>query len=76
MDLAPVVAKEVELDEIRSRRAANGFSIALPAVAGYSESENVAMVFPKISRCVLLSPSIPSRELIRSFPRDRVNHSW
>ncbi|GAA5935793.1 uncharacterized protein JCM15063_001806 [Sporobolomyces koalae] len=50
MSLAPVVAADADLDEIRSRRAANGFSIALPPVPGYSASKTVAMMFPKISR--------------------------
>ncbi|GAA6005407.1 hypothetical protein JCM11491_003632 [Sporobolomyces phaffii] len=50
MDLAPVVAKDANLDDIRSRRAANGFSIALPAVPGYSGTQTVSMIFPKISR--------------------------
>jgi hypothetical protein len=53
MDLAPCVAeKDANLDDIRSRRAANGFSISLPAVPGYCGSQPVAMVFPKISRYV------------------------
>ncbi|GAA5947674.1 hypothetical protein JCM3765_001028 [Sporobolomyces pararoseus] len=50
MDLAPCVATDVELDEVRSRRAANGFSIALPSVPGYCGTQTVAMMFPKISR--------------------------
>lgn len=50
MDLAPCVATDVNLDEILSRRAANGFSIALPSVPGYCGTQTVAMMFPKISR--------------------------
>ena len=53
MSLAPVVAKDSNLDEILSRRAANGFSIAIPPVQGYSGSTTVSMMFPKISRYVL-----------------------
>ncbi|GAA5898080.1 SET domain-containing protein [Sporobolomyces salmoneus] len=65
MDLAPVVAKDVKLDEIRSRRAANGFSIALPPVPGYSESQTVAMVFPKISR--INHSCIPNASQVMNF---------
>ncbi|GAA5962368.1 hypothetical protein JCM21900_005097 [Sporobolomyces salmonicolor] len=39
-----------QLDEIRARRATNGFAIALPPVPGFSGSKTVAMVFPKIAR--------------------------
>ncbi|BGP04067.1 SET domain-containing protein [Rhodotorula toruloides] len=38
------------LDEIRARRATNGFSIPLPAADGTMMGESVAMVFPKIAR--------------------------
>lgn len=41
------------LDEIRARRATNGFSIPLPSVPGLTAGgRSVAMVFPKIARCV------------------------
>ncbi|GAA5825054.1 hypothetical protein JCM10212_000139 [Sporobolomyces blumeae] len=50
MALAPCVADDHGLDEIRSRRAANGFEIKLPSVPGYSGTQMVAMLFPKISR--------------------------
>lgn len=38
------------LDEIRARRATNGFSIPLPAADGSLMGRSVAMVFPKIAR--------------------------
>ncbi|TNY18753.1 hypothetical protein DMC30DRAFT_37797 [Rhodotorula diobovata] len=39
------------LDEIRARRATNGFSIPLPSVPGLTAGgRSVAMVFPKIAR--------------------------
>lgn len=42
------------LDEIRARRATNGFSIPLPAADGSMMGKSVAMVFPRIARCVAM----------------------
>ncbi|GAA5861632.1 hypothetical protein JCM1840_005214 [Sporobolomyces johnsonii] len=55
-----------QLDEIRARRATNGFAIALPPVPGFSGSKTVAMVFPKIARLVSSSWTGAARFLASS----------
>ena len=65
MQLSPGTDSEglvQRLDEVRARRATNGFAIPLPAVPGVTAGGRaVGCVFPKIARCVLSLPCYTQR---------------